>query len=135
MFFRFKEITGKYPRSITVVGFELKRQRFQELHRVALRFPPERFYYVASTDNPEEVIRKKEKRTFEQFQNDLFGCKEDLYQKRVSRDPFHRWSGLYGYVKTCPEMESLLLACSRLRAKSSSLVKKLPWESNLSGDQ
>jgi hypothetical protein len=35
-----------WPEKITVVGFEMKRARFVELHRAALRWPKERFEYI-----------------------------------------------------------------------------------------
>lgn len=43
---RFHEYTGHYPFKITVVGFEIKRRRFTELHRAALRWPEDRFHYI-----------------------------------------------------------------------------------------
>jgi len=43
---RFREVTGFYPLHITVVGFGMKRQRFEELHRAAIRWPKSRFSYV-----------------------------------------------------------------------------------------
>lgn len=36
---RFKEYTSRYPNKITVIGFEMKKRRFQELHRKAVRWP------------------------------------------------------------------------------------------------
>lgn len=36
---RFYEVVGRYPEKITVVGYEMKRKRFEELHREALRWP------------------------------------------------------------------------------------------------
>lgn len=36
---RFQEMTGNYPSSITVVGFEFKRKRFEEMHLPSLRYP------------------------------------------------------------------------------------------------
>ena len=43
---RFHEYTGRWPEHITVVGYEMKRRRFEELHRVALRWPVGRFTYI-----------------------------------------------------------------------------------------
>ena len=43
---RFREYTGRWPARVTVVGYEMKRQRFTELHRAALRWPVGRFEYV-----------------------------------------------------------------------------------------
>ncbi|KAG8710868.1 hypothetical protein FRC08_016611 [Ceratobasidium sp. 394] len=42
---RFKERTGRYPRRVTVVGFGVKRARFEQLHARALRWGGE-FTYV-----------------------------------------------------------------------------------------
>lgn len=38
---RFSEMTGNYPDKITVVGFEFKRYRFENIHRQAIRYPKE----------------------------------------------------------------------------------------------
>lgn len=43
---RFHEVTGRYPVQVTVVGYEMKRRRFDELHRAALRFPTTHFEYI-----------------------------------------------------------------------------------------
>jgi hypothetical protein len=42
---RFRELTGAYPTTITVVGHDFKRRRFEQLHRHALRWPKARFMY------------------------------------------------------------------------------------------
>ena len=42
---RFRELTGTYPMRITVVGHNFKRRRFEELHRLAIRWPKLRFTY------------------------------------------------------------------------------------------
>ena len=42
---RFREVTGTYPTRITVVGHGFKRRRFEELHRLAIRWPKLRFTY------------------------------------------------------------------------------------------
>lgn len=42
---RFRELTGVYPKRITVVGHDFKRRRFEGLHRLALRWPKLRFTY------------------------------------------------------------------------------------------
>lgn len=36
---RFREVTGHYPSRITTVGYAMKRRRYEELHREALRWP------------------------------------------------------------------------------------------------
>jgi hypothetical protein len=42
---RFRELTGRYPARITVVGHDFKRRRFEDLHRLAIRWPKPRFTY------------------------------------------------------------------------------------------
>lgn len=41
---RFREYTGKYPQRITVVGYGMKKNRFEELHAKAIRWPVRGFY-------------------------------------------------------------------------------------------
>lgn len=46
---RFHEVVSgpyRWPEKITVVGFEMKRRRFEELHRKAIRWPKSKFQYV-----------------------------------------------------------------------------------------
>lgn len=43
---RFREVTSQYPSRVTVIGYEMKRRRFEELHRTAVKFPTESFQYV-----------------------------------------------------------------------------------------
>lgn len=43
---RFREIVGYYPKSISVIGFDFKSQRFSEYHRKALGFPEGNFSYI-----------------------------------------------------------------------------------------
>ena len=61
---RFHEYTGRWPSRITVVGYEMKRRRFTDLHRAALRWPADRFEYVGvdAEGDDAEVARKGEVR-------------------------------------------------------------------------
>lgn len=54
---RFREYTGSYPERITVVGYGMKKSRFEELHAKAVRWPvknfvrgQKRFHYVGIDD-------------------------------------------------------------------------------------
>lgn len=49
---RFREYTGHFPEKITVVGYEMKRSRFVNLHRAAIRWPLNKFQYIGI--DPEE---------------------------------------------------------------------------------
>lgn len=59
---RFHEVTGRYPSQITVVGYEMKRRRFEGLHRAAIRFPVNLFEYIGleplATDD--EAVQARE---------------------------------------------------------------------------
>lgn len=44
---------GTWPTRITVIGYAMKRRRFVELHRAALRWPREAFDYVGIDPEPE----------------------------------------------------------------------------------
>jgi hypothetical protein len=62
---RFFEYTGRFPRKITVVGYEFKRRRFTELHRHAMRWPAALFVYEGidgemMDSNEAETARKGE---------------------------------------------------------------------------
>lgn len=59
---RFHEYTGRYPTKITVVGYEMKRKRFTELHRAALRWPEHKFEYIGIDAEGEdsEIAREGE---------------------------------------------------------------------------
>lgn len=57
---RFHEYTGHYPARITIVGYEMKRRRFNELHRVALRWPEDKFNYIGIDAEGEDVAQARE---------------------------------------------------------------------------
>lgn len=45
---RFFELTGHYPAKITAVSYTLKQQRFEQLHRAAVRFPAAAFHFIGT---------------------------------------------------------------------------------------
>ena len=56
---RFHEVVGgpyRWPEKITVIGFEMKRRRFEELHRKAIRWPSSTFHYIG-VDVIDEAVR------------------------------------------------------------------------------
>ena len=124
---RFREVVGKYPRKITVVGFAFKKTRFEELHAPALRFPKDSFHYVgidppASTGfNVKRMVYWEKKASFSQFKHDLYGCHSRvLLKKRKQRNPFSRTPP---YPLSCPEMSNLLRWCGPKK-----YGQRLPWE-------
>ncbi|CAM9249447.1 unnamed protein product [Scytosiphon promiscuus] len=122
---RFKEITGDYPAKITVVGYDFKQYRFENLHVPSLRFPSEAFRYVGL--HPEGrfdhvAAADGERMTaIQPYRSDPYGCTAggSLAQKRRERDPFHRTPP---YTLVCPEMSELLEWC-----ETDTFAGDLPW--------
>jgi hypothetical protein len=54
------QIKGKYPIYVTVIGYEIKRRRFEELHIKALRWPKERLEYIGIDANKHEMESAKQ---------------------------------------------------------------------------
>ncbi|KAL6504825.1 hypothetical protein OROHE_023583 [Orobanche hederae] len=110
---RFRELTGTYPHNITVVGYDFKEERFVHLHRSAIRFPEERFFYTGtpSSQNSREAALKGEALVTKQFQEDPYGCLGSLHRKKLGRDPFHR---SIPYPNGCPEVEALFRYCGTI---------------------
>ncbi|CAM8880551.1 unnamed protein product [Rhodiola kirilowii] len=107
---RFRELTGSYPHNITVVSYDFKEDRFVHLHRSAIRFPEERFFYTgtpASSTSKTAAI-KGEALVKAQFEQDPYGCLGSLRRKKIGRDPFHR---SIPYPQGCPEMKGLFRYC------------------------
>lgn len=112
---RFKEVTGSYPKKITIVSFSFKKKRFVELHGPALRWPSHALEYIGY--DPEESTGFNLERASEgelksaalPFETDPYGCNSKVLQeKREGRNPFRRRPP---YELTCSDMKSLLTWC------------------------
>ena len=124
---RFYEITGSYPKKITMVSFTFKRQRFETLHANSIQWPLANFHYVG-VDPPSstgfdiiESTNGEKNNSLLPYQTDPYGCHTDiLQQKRKERNPFARRAP---YELTCPEMKDLLYWCGPLLIPKS----RVPW--------
>ncbi|TXG53110.1 hypothetical protein EZV62_022279 [Acer yangbiense] len=107
---RFRELTGSYPRNITVVSYDFKEERFKQLHRSAIGFPESRFFYSGTpgSSTSKEAALRGEAMVRSQFQEDPFGCLGSLRRKKLGRDPFHR---TIPYPNGCPEIKGLFQYC------------------------
>jgi hypothetical protein len=56
---RFRELTGGFPTRITVIGFDFKSQRFNDIHRHAIGFPVDQFTYVGMRPTPTSFDHSK----------------------------------------------------------------------------
>ncbi|EGN99619.1 hypothetical protein SERLA73DRAFT_179724 [Serpula lacrymans var. lacrymans S7.3] len=127
---RFHEYTGRYPKQITVVGYEMKRRRFTELHRAAIRWSEARFGYVGIDPVGEGGAKALEG----EFQNgympytvDTYGCHDYLLQKRRLRNVFARF---HSYFSSSPELGGLLSWCPGGVGESMTKIYEgpLPWD-------
>lgn len=108
---RFHEYTGVYPSKITIVGYEMKRRRFTDLHRAAIRWPKHRFEYLgidSTYDEDSVVALEKEGDVRRSFEEDLYGCHSHLLQKRRARNRYRRF---HPYHTSSPELRRLLEWC------------------------
>ncbi|KAG8775270.1 hypothetical protein FRC12_001585 [Ceratobasidium sp. 428] len=122
---RFKERTGRYPRRVTVIGFGVKRARFERLHARALRWGGE-FAYVGvdvAAHADMEVARAGElKSGFTPYEHDLYGCHGFLAAKRRSRNTGARF---HPYHISAPELGPLLDWCP---SSNELFSGPLPWK-------
>ncbi|KAF8828811.1 hypothetical protein HHX47_DHR3000387 [Lentinula edodes] len=104
---RFHEYTGVYPAKITVIGYEMKRKRFIDLHREAVRWSNHRFEYIGidNSNHQENVIAQE----------------GELLQKRMNRNHHRRY---HPYHTSSPELSELLEWCP---AGSTLYNGMLPW--------
>lgn len=99
---RFREVAGVLPEQVSVVSWEFKRQRFEDLHRDAIAWPRERFRYVGAND-PDAIGQalEAEQRAREKYRLDPYSNGPEFRAKKDERNPFRRQNG---YALSCPEM-------------------------------
>ncbi|GAA5859454.1 hypothetical protein JCM1840_004623 [Sporobolomyces johnsonii] len=121
---RFKEFTGHYPTFITAVGYGMKRRRYEDVHRLAIKWPAGAFKYIG-IDNEGDVSADYEGENangLTPFLSDLYGCKGGLVAKRRGRNPFRRF---HSYFSSAPELEQLFEYCP---ADNKVFPGRLPWD-------
>ncbi|KAL1942133.1 hypothetical protein VTO73DRAFT_6663 [Trametes versicolor] len=128
---RFHEYTGRWPARITVVGYAMKRRRFTELHRAALRWPEARFAYVGIDAEGEDAVSAQQgelQNGYLPYTQDTYGCHGTLLAKRRARNPFLRF---HSYYSSAPELGGLLNWCpDRAQGGRAALYPgSLPWDS------
>ena len=119
---RFRELTGKVPRNLTVVSYEFKRERFARDHRAALRWPEDRFAFVgtpAASPERETSSARSEVAVRAAFAKDPYGCAGALGKKRAGRDPFNVGQP---YERTNPDLADLFRHCA-----ARTFEGPLPW--------
>ncbi|KAJ7232763.1 hypothetical protein B0H12DRAFT_1261093 [Mycena haematopus] len=121
---RFHEFTGRYPEKITVVGYEMKRARFVELHRAAIRWPATHFTYIGiDVDGDNSQARQGERENgYLPYLSDLYGCHTYLANKRRQRNYDARYPS---YYSSCHQLWPLLEWCPSVPTQLFS--GPLPW--------
>mmetsp|Transcript_1408 Transcript_1408/g.2106 ORF Transcript_1408/g.2106 Transcript_1408/m.2106 type:complete len:326 (-) Transcript_1408:378-1355(-) len=124
---RFKEVVGSYPETITVISFTFKKQRFETLHREAIRWPSDKFHYVGvdvdqNHPMPQDVYDGEKKNSLIPFKKDPYGCQGVLALKKSTRNPFKKQ---ISYPKGCPDIAGLFNHCDETLYEG-----PLPWTSN-----
>ncbi|TFK53893.1 hypothetical protein OE88DRAFT_1675182 [Heliocybe sulcata] len=123
---RFHEYVGRYPNYISVVGYEMKRERFEDVHRKALRWPPERFQYIGIDMEGHSGIAMQGELTnaLIPYRKDLYGCHPPLSTKRRNRNPFARY---HSYYTSAPELAGLMDYCPET-GSNAIFDRPLPWD-------
>lgn len=123
---RFKEVTGRYPKHISVVSFTFKRRRFEELHAQALRWPPGKFSFIG-VDPPSSTgfdlkssTNGELRNSLKPYEKDPYGCDAFIQSKRIQRNPFYRTAP---YPLSCPDLKPLLEWCG----PDVIPLDKVPW--------
>ncbi|KAG8970918.1 hypothetical protein FRC05_011686 [Tulasnella sp. 425] len=124
---RFHEVTGSYPTNITVIGFGMKKPRFQELHRRAIRWPEERFEYIGIDVEGDTSLAYAGEAEFGYgpYSKDLYGCHDTLLAKRRRRNPFQIF---HPYHSSAPELAGLLEWCPTGPQRNKVFPGPLPWD-------
>ncbi len=128
----FRKEVGRYPEKITIITHAFKERRFLELHGPAIKFPAGRLR-VQGINPPLRLAQLKEveegerRRGYAPFEQDLYGTRPPLSEKRKAR----RWSR--DSIQTLrfdgmePQVERLLYWTGE---KGGNLIidEPMPWE-------
>jgi hypothetical protein len=119
---RFHELTGTWPRNVTVIGFAFKAERFTSYHRAAIDFPASRFHYIGTAVPNVEEAAAGEREVVHAWARDPYACgaASELAQKRHARDPFARGVPYFG---RCAALHGLLTHCG-----PHPYAGPLPWD-------
>lgn len=118
----FYRINGAWPRTITAVGWEFKRLRF-DLHRRALRIPDSCWRYEG-VNQPFDLAGalKGEVKAIAAFASSPYGCNGDLRLKRDQRNP-HGDPNPYDDLSETSELLAFIEA-----GNEGLFPGKFPWE-------
>lgn len=125
---RFHEITGNYPRNITIISWSYKQHRFEYLHRKALYLNDRMFKFIGEDGNVNvsNHALKWERMAIESFTHDMYGCMHPLSTLRIKRNPYLK---SLPYPKQCKDIQLLFDMCNDGNLQSHDQLHKIPWYS------
>lgn len=109
---RFYQEYQTYPKKITVVGFEFKRDRFLKHHfKEALGY--DNVEYIGNAPKPEtnveeyfqDLHQSEYRHAVRWFEQDWYGIRDPLVTKKLSRNPFNLQ---HPYKETNPQLKEFL---------------------------
>ena len=119
---RFFELTRKFPTKITVVGLQVKRERFEKFHLKALGYPMSNFTYIGTKGMNDSELEEGEVKLRAAYARDPYGCRGELARKRLQRDPFNEGAPYSSQVKILSPLWLHMNTCSQRLYTGS-----LPW--------
>lgn len=129
---RFRQLTGAYPRNITVVTHAFKERRFLELHAPAIKWPNHRIRVQGlnppfTLDELNNTQKGEHERAYMVFASDPYGVRMPLSQKRLAR----MWHAEKAHVFLGFRLESEVMGLLTWQGGVSgweTYPNRLPWE-------
>ena len=104
---------------ITIISYAHKKQRFEDAHLKAVRFPVSSTEYIgvpSLATLPAHFLDFELNTTIPQFRKDMYGCHTKLLKKKLGRNLWRNW---WSYGPLCPEMKGLLEFCPGIEVDGS----------------
>ena len=103
----------------------MKRSRFTDIHRAALKYPYASFTYIGIDDEGEtgQSYIGEKLNGLQPYTADVYGCKGTLLAKRRQRNPHRR---IHPYFTSNNELRGLLEYCPDEGTRI--FPGKLPWQ-------
>lgn len=129
---RFRQLTGIYPKNITVVTHAFKERRFLELHAPAIKWPSHRIRVQGinppfTLDELNFTQRGEHERAYLAFSGDPYGVRTPLISKRLARN----WNADKAHVFLGFRLESEVMGLLTWQGGVSgweTFPRRLPWE-------
>ncbi|USW53277.1 Putative rossmann-like alpha/beta/alpha sandwich protein [Septoria linicola] len=129
---RFRQLTGAYPKNITVVTHAFKERRFLELHAPAIKWPHHRIRVQGlnppfTLDELNFTQMGERERAYNAFAGDPYGVRMPLSQKRLARN----WNAERAHVFLGFRLESEVTGLLGWQGGVSgweTYPRRLPWE-------